>query len=101
MHGRDNTAVVRRWMQEGWSEGNLALVDELYSPRYVPRWLPPGFPSGREGLKQFVAAFRAGMPDLRFRVEDVVAEGDTVAFRFTARGTHRGELMGAPATGTW
>jgi predicted ester cyclase len=42
---------------------------------------------------------RQALPDLRFRVEDILAEGDQAAARVTRRGTQRGELMGIPATG--
>ncbi len=54
---------------------------------------------GREAFKQMVAGFRAALPDLRETVEDQVAEGDKVVSRFISRGTHKGELMGAPPTG--
>ena len=54
---------------------------------------------GREGVKQYVAALRAGFPDLRFTIEDQIAEGDMVVTRWTARGTHAGEFQGIPATG--
>jgi predicted ester cyclase len=43
--------------------------------------------------------YRSVFPDLRFALEDVIAEGDTVAWRITARGTHQGALMGIPPTG--
>ena len=54
---------------------------------------------GSEGAKQYVSAFRSGFPDLHFTIEDQVAEGDIVVTRWTARGTHRGEFQGVPATG--
>jgi len=55
--------------------------------------------SGAEGLKQFITVFRTGFPDLHFTIEDMIAEGDRVVWRYTARGTQRGELMGIPPTG--
>jgi steroid delta-isomerase-like uncharacterized protein len=46
-----------------------------------------------------VSMFRAGMPDLKVVVEDMIAEGDKVATRYTLEGTHEGELFGVPPTG--
>jgi predicted ester cyclase len=48
--------------------------------------------------KQLMAMYFSAFPDLRFAVEDMVAEGDKVVLRYTIRGTHRGELMGIPLT---
>ena len=99
MTATNNAATYRRWFDEGCSQGNVDLADELYAPDYVSHSLPPDFPTGVEGLKSFVRALREGMPDLRCPVEDVVAEGDRVAGRFSLRGTHAGTLLGIPATG--
>lgn len=54
---------------------------------------------GPEGLKEFAAAWRRAFPDWHSTLEEMVAEGDVVAGRWTGRGTHRGELQGIPATG--
>lgn len=95
----DNVATYRRWFDEGFSRGNADVADELYAPDYVTHSLPPDFPPTLDGLKTFLRAFRAGMPDLHIAVEDVVAQGDRVAGRLTGRGTHTGTLFGMPATG--
>jgi predicted ester cyclase len=50
-------------------------------------------------MKEFLAPYFAAFPDLQFTVEDEIAEGDKVTTRYTARGTHRGELMGMAPTG--
>src|SRR2546430_376997 len=94
-----NAATYRRWFDEGCSQGDVDLADELYSPDYVTHSLGPNFAPTLEGLKMFVRALREGMPDLNCPVEEVVAEGDRVAGRFSLRGTHRGPLLGIPATG--
>jgi hypothetical protein len=52
-----------------------------------------------DAWKQFTAPFMEAFPDLRLTVEDIVAEGDTVAARVAFRGTHRGEFQGIPPTG--
>ncbi len=68
------------------------------APGYI--WHGPGQEvRGREGLRQLVAQYQAAFPDLAVTIEDLVAEGDQVVARWTARGTHQGELMGLAATG--
>ena len=54
---------------------------------------------GPEGISGIVAMYRAALPDLRFTIEDMVAEGDKVAWRWSVTGTQHGPLMGIPATG--
>ena len=99
MTAQDNVATYRRWFDEGCSRGNVDLADELYAPDYVSHSLGPNLPPTREGLMLFVRALREGLPDLQCPVEEVVAEGDRVAGRFSLRGTHLGTLLGIPATG--
>jgi predicted ester cyclase len=94
-----NAATYRRWFDEGCSQGNVELADELYAPDYVTHAVGPNFPPTREGLKMFIRALREGLPDLNCPVEEVVAEGDRVAGRFSLQGTHTGSLFGIPATG--
>jgi predicted ester cyclase len=95
----DNAATYRRWFDEGCSQGNIDLVDELYAPDYVTHAVGPDLPPNREGLKMFIRALREGIPDLRCPVEDVIAEGDRVAGRLSLKGTHNGNLLGVPASG--
>jgi predicted ester cyclase len=59
----------------------------------------PGQPPGREGQKQTITAVRAALPDIRSTIDDLIAEGDKVVWRWTARATHQGPLMGIPPTG--
>ena len=94
-----NAATFRRWFDEGCSQGNVDLADELYSAEYVTHALGPQFTPTLEGLKMFIRALREGLPDLRCPMEEVVAEGERVAGRFSLRGTHTGTLLGIPATG--
>jgi steroid delta-isomerase-like uncharacterized protein len=83
-----------------WEEGNIGLVDELVAPDYVNH--SPGIPDqpeGPEGIKVLVSMIRGGMLDLRVVIDDMIAEGDRVAVRYTIEGTHEGELFGVPPTG--
>ena len=95
----DNRALVRRFVDEVQSAGNVDLIDEICSPGFVNHSAPPGVPADREGVKIIAAMFRRAFPDSHFTVEDMVAEGDKVATRKTFRGTHEGEFMGIPPSG--
>ncbi len=99
MTAEDNAATYRRWFDEGCGRGNVDLADQLYSPDYVTHSVGPDLPPTLEGLKMFIRALRQGLPDLQCPVEEVVAEGDRVAGRFSLQGTHHGTLFGIPATG--
>jgi predicted ester cyclase len=93
-----NKAKVRRIIEEVYGQGRLDLVEEVATGDLV---IHAGSLDirGREGAKEYVAALRAGFPDIRFTIEDQVAEGDTVVTRWSARGTHSGNFAGVPATG--
>ncbi len=99
MAAKDNAATYRRWFDEGCSQGHVDLADELYAPDYVTHSVGPDLPPTREGLKMFIRALRAGLPDLHLLMDDVITEGDRVAGRLSLQGTHTGTLFGIPATG--
>jgi steroid delta-isomerase-like uncharacterized protein len=99
MSAEENKAIVRRFVDEVQSKGNIDVIDELCSPEFVNHSAPPGVPSNCEGVKQVTAMFRQAFPDSYFIVEDMVAEGDKVATRKTFHGTHQGEFLGIPPTG--
>ncbi len=98
MSTEDNKANCRRWYEEVWNQGHLAVADELTAANFVDETLQPPI-HGLEALKQFVTMFRTAFPDLHLTIEDLIAEGDKVTVRFTSTGTQRGELMGIPPTG--
>jgi steroid delta-isomerase-like uncharacterized protein len=76
------------------------VVDELAGADLVVSYpVLPAPARGREAFKQLLTQFHAAFPDIQFTVEDSIAEGDRVVVRWTARGTHRGDLLGIPATG--
>ena len=83
--------VVKRF--EELDRGNLGVFDEMFAPGYVLRF-PGAEPLDLEQTKQFYASLYAALPDLRHSIEEQVAEGDRVVTRWTARGTHRGDLLG-------
>jgi predicted ester cyclase len=99
MSAEENMALVRRFVDEVQSGGNIDLIDEICSPEFVNHSAPPGIPPDCEGIKFLTAMFGGAFPDSYFTVEDMVAEGDKVVTRKTFHGTHEGELMGIPPTG--
>lgn len=98
MSTEENKAMVRKFFEEGPSKGNLSAADELLSSDfsiYGPLPVSPGI----EGMKEIITNCRAAFEHLNVTVEDMIAEGDTVAARFTARGVHKGDFMNLPASG--
>jgi steroid delta-isomerase-like uncharacterized protein len=96
----ENKAIVRRLIEELWNAGNPELADQLYAADYVrhgPHAEPPI--RGSEALKQFAYMYLAAVPDLHHEIEDQFTSADSVISRATARGTHRGEMMGIAPTG--
>jgi steroid delta-isomerase-like uncharacterized protein len=94
-----NKEIVRRFSDDVWGKGDFTAADEVLASDLVEHNPLPGQGSGRDGHKQLVTLFRSAFPDLRITTEDLVSEGDRVALRWKAEGTHRGELMGIPPTG--
>ena len=92
-----NKTIVQKYI-ELWSTGNLSIAREVLSEDFVDHTHPQQAP-GPESVKQEVKAFREGFPDARITVEQMIAEGDLVAFRFTLRGTHLGTFAGFAPTG--
>jgi steroid delta-isomerase-like uncharacterized protein len=97
-----NKAVVRRYVEEYQVGGREEVADELVAANFIhhggPAWSGTYF--GKALAKpQFVAMLRTAFPDIATVIHDQIAEGDMVVTRKTFQGTHRGEFMGAPATG--
>src|SRR5882757_533128 len=97
----DNKAVVRRYIELGWSRGDSGVLKECVAPDY--HRYQPGLPfpvESENDLEQVIGMYRAGLSDLEVVIDRIVAEGDYVATQVIVRGTHDGELAGVPATGT-
>jgi steroid delta-isomerase-like uncharacterized protein len=94
----ENKVLVRRFVEEFWNEGNTTAADELMAID-AEIHMPTGEVVDLAGLKGFAATWRETFPDWISTSEELIAEGDKVAERWTGRGTHRGELAGMPPTG--
>jgi steroid delta-isomerase-like uncharacterized protein len=95
----DNKARDLRFVEEVLNQHNLDVLPDLVAEDFLEQNPPPGQGPGREGLRQFLAQMFEAFPDLRWRVEEMVAEGDRVAAWSTWTGTHRGTFFGVPPTG--
>ena len=98
MSTEQNKVAVRRFIDEVFVKGNPDAVDKLVTHDFTPHsWgkTPPGV----EPLKQAIRRVHAGLAEVKFKIEDMLAEEDKVAVRVTAHGRHQGEFMGTPASG--
>lgn len=94
-----NKTLVHRYFEECWTQGNLALLDQLIDASMVSHDVnSPGF-DGIEGQKRLITTYRTAFPDALFNIESLMAEGDMVACRWIGQGTHQGDLQGIPPTG--
>jgi steroid delta-isomerase-like uncharacterized protein len=96
----ENKRLVERFYAEVWERGNLAFAEEVFADDYIRHDLRPTQAApGGAGQAQIAGVFRAAFPDLQWRVDLLVAEGDLVAARWTASGTHTGAWAGLAPTG--
>jgi len=97
----ENKEKVRRFLEEAFGQGKTEVVDELLHSDFVcydPN-SEAGEIRGADTVKGEIEYFHSAVPDLSWRVEDQVAEGDKVVSRYTVSGTHQGEFFGVPGTG--
>lgn len=93
-----NKRVMQRFTAEFLPTGDAALAEQFLSPD-VTIYFAGQKQQGRDTYLGLVAANRAAFPDLVWTVDQMVAEGDTVAIRYTMTGTHRGDFAGVAGTG--
>ena len=96
----ENKALIERYWAEVWTAGGEATVPDLLAEDEIHHW---GIGDDTVGHEQFIERlnrFLAAFPDFAIRIDQLVAEGDMVVSRWTATGTHEGDWLGIPATGT-
>jgi predicted ester cyclase len=99
-----NKAIFRAIPEKVVNTGNLDAADQYFAQDFVDHTTPAGLPNGLAGFKAYITRLRSAFPDLHLTVEEVVAEGETVVVRATARGTMKGDFLEMKATGktaTW
>jgi steroid delta-isomerase-like uncharacterized protein len=94
-----NKKVVRRFVEECWNQENLIKASELLTDQV--RFHDPVFPSmnpGIQNIKHHIQTCRKAFPDLRFTIDDTIAERNEVVVHWTAHGTHKGPFLGMEPT---
>ena len=94
-----NKALIRRVFEEVIPAGDPAAMRDVMAPDFLDHDPLPGQPAGAAGGEYVVTTMHTAHPDLRFTIDDLVAEGDRVTIRWTLRGTNTGPLLGRPPTG--
>jgi steroid delta-isomerase-like uncharacterized protein len=95
-----NKTNVRRLFEEVWNKGHMPVAEELLAATYTHHdHATPDEGRGPESEKKRATLYRNAFPDIRFTIEDLTAEGETVVARWSCRGTHKGELNGIAPTG--
>jgi steroid delta-isomerase-like uncharacterized protein len=93
-----NKALVRRFVQQVFEELRPDAVDELVADDFVSHTYPAN-KDGKAYLREATERMAKALTNIRFVVDDMVAEEDRVAVRLTASATATGDFMGLPAAG--
>lgn len=99
MSVEENKVLVRRLIEEDLNLTNPSAADEIIADDFFDHTNPPGMQHGLEGHKQIVALFSRAFPDVKWTINDMIAEGDKVAIRVRLDATHQGDFFGIPPTG--
>jgi steroid delta-isomerase-like uncharacterized protein len=98
--GAMDHAATMRSTYEQINAGDIAGFGDLVADDFVEHQGGPGLPPTKEGTLEFFRILLAAFPDMHTSVEDLIAGGDKTVARVTVTGTHKGEFMGVPPTGT-
>ena len=94
-----NITIVRKFFEVGPSKGDLKAADAILHPEFALHTPLPTPGPGIEAMNNVITTCRAAFHGLHVTIDDIMADGDKVTARFTARGVHKGEFMGLPPTG--
>jgi steroid delta-isomerase-like uncharacterized protein len=98
MERRDIERLVQRWTKEAIADGRLDVFDELVAESVFDR-SEAASAQGVQSFKARAAAVRAAFADIDIRIEDLIIDGDAIAWRWALTGTHVGSFAGVPPTG--
>ena len=98
MPGETNGKQVIRRLTEAFDGCDEQVIRESFTDDFIAHGMPPGFAGNADGMVQLATHLKAGFPDGKTVIDDIVAEDDKVVARLTSRGTQKGEVMGVPAS---
>lgn len=94
-----NKELVRQFYKDVYVDWNMSRADEVVSTQFTWHDWPNGGRTGPQAFRDYYSAFRSAVPDARFEVDDLIAEGDRVVVRWRMIGTHKGTFQGIVPTG--
>jgi len=94
-----NKELLRRFYKEVYVDWNMEMADTVLSPRFRSHDWPEDGPTGPRAFRDYYTAIRAAIPDARYEIDDLIAEGDRVVVRWRMLGTHAGAFGDIPASG--
>jgi predicted ester cyclase len=93
-----NKELVRRFYKEVYGDWNMDLANKVISAQFTSHDWHAGR-TGPQPFREFYSAIRSALPDARYEVDDLIAEGDKVVVRWRLLGTHKGDFRGIAPTG--
>lgn len=94
-----NKSLIRQFYKDVYVDWNMTLVDKVVSPHFISHDWPEDGPIGPQAFREYYSAMRSAVPDARYEVDDLIADGDRVVVRWRLIGTHKGDFRGIAATG--
>ena len=94
-----NKAAINRLVDGFWNGGNAEVMDELFAPNFVNHSPALGATPDKAGTTQTNIQVRSAFSDSELKVNEMIADGDKIAWRWTFHGTNTGSIAGLPATG--
>src|SRR5262249_37311887 len=92
----ENRALFQRYFDEAANGGNLDLLDEIFATDYLhhdPANPDPRPVVGPQGVRDHLVSLMGAFPDLKFEIDDTVAQDESIVVRWTARGTNTGDYF--------
>jgi steroid delta-isomerase-like uncharacterized protein len=90
-----NKAIQHRF-QDMWNKGDFSIIEKIFDKDFLNHSVDA---KGFDAIRQFVTIYRKAFPDVKFTIEEQIAEGDKSVMRYTITGTHKGEFQGIEPTG--
>jgi steroid delta-isomerase-like uncharacterized protein len=97
---QENSALIRRWVEELWNQGRMEAIDEMASPSVIGHGqVQHDTDIGLKEFKPFVVSLRSAFPDMKVVIDHTIEQGDRVVARWTATMTHKGDFLGFAPSG--